>query len=59
MAEQPRYPGSDADDGVASEPGSPTGKRNLGFVLVAVLGVGFVVLFIVLHLTGVAGPGGH
>lgn len=59
MAEQPHYPSSDADHGTGHDHDSAPEKRSWGSVLAVVLGVGFVVLFVALHLTGVAGPGGH
>ncbi len=60
MSEGPRYP---ADrPGVAPEPdGEPESKggSRRSMYLWAILGVTVLTLFLLLHLTGVLGPGGH
>ncbi|MGI8867277.1 MAG: hypothetical protein ACR2F6_00105 [Mycobacteriales bacterium] len=56
MPDVPRYPGDAPEpDG---EPGSsPDPRRSMSWWWIA--GGAVLVLFVVLHLTGVLGPGGH
>jgi hypothetical protein len=56
MAELPEYP-----DG-AGRPGEGRGPRQAGsrrVYLLWIAGIALVVLMLVLHVTGVLGPGGH
>jgi hypothetical protein len=59
MADPPSYPDRGDDTGVAPDRGSATSTPRW----VPVLGVGIaivlVLLLVVLHLTGVLGPGAH
>jgi hypothetical protein len=59
MADPPSYPDSGDDTGVGPDRGSasstPRGVPVLGIVIAIVL----VLLLVVLHLTGVIGPGAH
>ena len=60
MPKVPRYPG-ERPDGVPEPDGEPElspGSRRSSYVW-WIVGVTVVVLFVVLHLTGVLGPGGH
>jgi hypothetical protein len=56
-----RHGSRDTDDetGVGPERGAATGTPRWVTVLGIVIAVGLVVLFVVLHLTGVLGPGAH
>ena len=59
MADLPSHPDSDHDGGVGPGRGSTAGPprwRSVAGIIVAIV---VVVLFVVLHLTGVLGPGGH
>ena len=60
MAELPSHPGTDDDTGAGPRRDAPPSSRPrwisvAGIVIAIVL----VLLFIVLHLTGTLGPGGH
>ncbi len=59
MPELPRFPNPDNDRDTTAERASPTGRPRW----VAVVGIGVaaavVVLVVVLHVTGVIGPGSH
>ncbi len=60
MPEVPRYPG-ERPGGVPEPDGEPElspGSRRSMYVW-WIVGVTVVVLFVVLHLAGVLGPGGH
>lgn len=60
MPEVPRYPGQEPGSTPSGSDGqlTPGGSRRSMYLWWAI-GVGVVVLFLVLHLTGVLGPGGH
>lgn len=60
MPEAPRYPADDTgEEYLASyEPGSPQRPPRSTYVLWAT-GIVLLTALIVLHLTGVLGPGGH
>jgi hypothetical protein len=51
--------GTGDDTPVEPGRGSATGTPRWGTVLAIVIAVGLVLLLLVLHLTGVLGPGGH
>ena len=51
--------GTGDDTPVEPGRGSATGTPRWGTVLGIVIAVGLVLLLLVLHLTGVLGPGGH
>lgn len=53
MTDPPGYPRSDDDQAVESEP--ETGGPNTKLVVAGVIGL--VVVIVILHLTGVVGPG--
>jgi hypothetical protein len=55
MTELPRFPKTEEDDGAARERGAPRWV-SVGVVSLLVL---VVVVMVVLHLTGVVGPGSH
>ena len=59
---EPQRPGEDAwpahPDRVDAAQPRREGSRWVGIVVVALIGV-LVVLIVVLHLTGVVGPGAH
>jgi hypothetical protein len=57
-ADLPSHPDSDDDAGMRSSRES-TPKAGWRTYLFVVAGVGLVMLFVVLHLTGTLGPGGH
>ncbi len=55
-----RYPvGGTGDGNGAGHDGRPKARAARSTYLLWVLGVVLVVAFVVLHLTGVLGPGGH
>jgi hypothetical protein len=58
MATPPRYPSTEDDAGTGPDPGSTT-RTSLWVYAFWVIGIGLIVLFIVLHLTGAIGPGHH
>ena len=53
MTDSPRYPASDAEDD------EPSARTPRWVYLLWVAGILLVALFVVLHLTGVMGPGAH
>ncbi|MBJ7594278.1 MAG: hypothetical protein JF886_05335 [Candidatus Dormibacteraeota bacterium] len=57
MAELPRFPNPDED--AVGERASTTGRPRWVAVVGIGVAVGLVVLVVVLHLTGVIGPGSH
>ncbi len=59
MADLPRHPDTGAEADVEPHHGSSSGGPHWGSFLGIVIGIGLVVLFVVLHLTGTVGPGGH
>jgi hypothetical protein len=59
MADQLPYSGSDDDTSVGSDCGATTSPPRWVKVGVVVLVIALVLLMVVLHLTGVMGPGLH
>lgn len=57
MADLPPYPDTD-DTGVERDCGSTTSRPWRVYVLWSI-GIALVLLVVVLHLTGVVGPGSH
>jgi cytochrome b561 len=55
MADLPSH----ADTGAQPEHGSATGQSRWKAVAAIAAAIALIVLFAVLHLTGVFGPGGH
>jgi hypothetical protein len=58
MSRLPSHPGTDDERGQAS-PDEPPGPRPLTRILVVAIVVLLVAGMVVLHLTGVVGPGSH
>jgi hypothetical protein len=58
MADPPHY-NTDEDTGAASDRGAPSGKSRWVSVLGFSIAIGLVLLLVVLHLTGILGPGAH
>jgi hypothetical protein len=58
MADHPRHPDTDEQIGVGHDPGPPTGS-SLATYAIAIVAIVLVVGLVVLHLTGVMGPGVH
>jgi hypothetical protein len=59
MAHPPPYPGSGDDSGTESDRGSTGGAPRWVSVVGIIAFVVLVLLMVVLHLTGVIGPGTH
>ncbi|MGH3031033.1 MAG: hypothetical protein ACRDNE_09770 [Gaiellaceae bacterium] len=59
MADPPRYPDTGDDTGVGAGRGSAASRPRWVPVLGLVIAVALVLLFVVLHLTGILGPGAH
>lgn len=60
MAETPRYPSDHTEpEETAGHENSPVRPGRRSAYLLWALGVVLVVSMVVLHLTGVLGPGGH
>ncbi|MBJ7608862.1 MAG: hypothetical protein JF887_05460 [Candidatus Dormibacteraeota bacterium] len=59
MAELPRFPNADRDTDTSAEHVSTTGRPRWVAVLGIGLAIALVVLVMVLHVTGVIGPGSH
>ena len=59
MADPPSYPDTGEDRSVGPDGGSPTGTPRWVSVLGIVIAIALVLLLVVLHLTGVLGPGAH
>jgi hypothetical protein len=59
LADPPSYPDAGEDTGVRSDRGSATGTPRWVPVLGIVIAIVLVLLLVVLHLTGVLGPGAH
>ena len=56
MAELPEYPEAASGPGEGEEPRRATSRRRY-FLWIA--GIALIALMVVLHVTGVLGPGGH
>jgi hypothetical protein len=59
MADPPYYPDTDDDTVVGPDRGSAPDTPRWVPVLGIVFAIGLVLLLVVLHLTGILGPGGH
>ena len=59
MADPPPYPDAGDDTGVGPERGSASGTPRWVPVLGVVIATVLALLLVVLHLTGVLGPGAH
>ena len=60
MADLPSHPDTGSGDAGADPDRRPTPRRPRWTSVAGItLGIALVVLFVVLHLTGVLGPGGH
>jgi cytochrome b561 len=59
MADPPSYPDSGEDTRVGPDRESATGTPRWLSVAGIIIAIVLVVLFIVLHLTGILGPGAH
>jgi hypothetical protein len=59
MADPPSYPDTGDDTGVGSDRGSATSTPRWVPVLGIAIAIVLVLLLVVLHLTGVLGPGAH
>jgi hypothetical protein len=59
MADPVPHPGSDTDTDPRPARGSTAGRRRWPSVAGITVGIAVVVLFVVLHLTGVVGPQSH
>jgi hypothetical protein len=57
LADPPSYPDTGDDTGVRPDRGSATSTSR--WVLVVGIVIAVVLLLVVLHLTGVLGPGAH
>jgi hypothetical protein len=58
MTEPPRHPGTDENGGPGPQ-GSPGGASRLMVVLGVTMAIALLVLIVLLHLTGIIGPGAH
>jgi len=58
MADLPSHPDSKDDSGVRPDRGSTASRSRWVYACWTVV-IGLALLFIVLHLTGAIGPGGH
>jgi hypothetical protein len=56
MADPPSYPGAGEDTGKASRPALTARQRTVRVLLIAVV-VAVIALIVILHVTGVLGPG--
>jgi hypothetical protein len=59
MPDPPRYPDTDEDTGLGRDRGPASGTPRWVFVFGIVIAIAFGLLFVVLHLTGILGPGAH
>lgn len=59
MADPPHYPDTGDDTGVGPHWGSTISRRRWASVLGITIAIVVVLLFVVLHLTGTVGSGGH
>jgi len=59
MADPPPYPDAGDDAGVGPDRGRASSRRRWRSVLGIVIAIAFVLVFVVLHLTGALGPGAH
>jgi hypothetical protein len=59
MAGPPRYPNTGDDSGLDGDRSPASGTPRWVSVLGIVIAIGLVLLFVVLHLTGALGRGGH
>jgi len=58
LADLPPYPNPDTDTGAGPDRKSATSTSRWVYVL-WIIGTALVLLFVVLHLAGAVGPGGH
>lgn len=58
MADHPRYPQDGDETDPARQPATPV-RHRLVSALAIVLALGLLIAFVVLHVTGVLGPGSH
>jgi hypothetical protein len=58
MADPPSYPRAGEDAGDASRPALTARQRGVRVLLIAVV-VALIALVVILHVTGVLGPGAH
>ena len=59
MAAPPPYPDSDDDTGAGPDRGPATGGPRWMSVLKVIIAIALLVIVLVLHLSGVIGPGSH
>ena len=59
MADPPRYPENEEDAGVNPDHGAARSKPRWVFVLGILIAIALVLLIVLLHATGVVGPGAH
>ena len=57
MADPPRHPGTEENAGVGPDGGAAS--KTPRWVLGIVIGIALIGLMILLHLTGILGPGAH
>ncbi|MPZ24279.1 MAG: hypothetical protein GEU28_12230 [Dehalococcoidia bacterium] len=57
MADPPPFPDSGDDTGAGPGRGPTTGTRRWVPVVGIIIAIGLVLLFVILHLTGIVGPG--
>jgi hypothetical protein len=57
MADPPPYPDSGDDAGVGPDRGPPAGMPRWVVVVGIVIAIGLVLVVVVLHLSGIVGPG--
>jgi hypothetical protein len=58
MADPPSYPDAGEDTGEVSRPALTARQRGVRVLLIAAV-VALIALMIILHVTGVLGPGAH